>query len=327
MTRIENYSPFVGEHCETNTTGNLLKHAGPELSEPMLFGLGEGLAFGVLLFKSMPEPFIGGRPRPEELTRTLARHLGLEVEYRQTRSRRKAWDNVAGFVDAGQPVGVKLDMHYLDYFASDMHFAGHYVAVYGYDDDTVHVVDTRQQGGTMSTRRDTFEEGRLWKGPLASNALTWTIAVPDADIDLATAISNAIVANADSFLNPPIGNFGVKGIRRAAKLVPTWLDTVTDAPAALARIGMLMERGGTGGALFRNLYRDFLTEANEYLDSPVIEAARDRFAGAAPLWTEVSEHLIAAGEEGSHRLRTAAETLLRLADIEEAAFTDLATLR
>ena len=218
-------------------------------------------------------------------------------------------------------------MYFLDYFTSDIHFAGHYVAVYGYDDDCVFVVDTRQQGGTMTTARDTFEEGRLWQGPMASNALTWTIAVPGGDIDLPAAIRNAIVANAASFLNPPIGNFGANGIRKAAKLVPTWLDTVADAPAALARIGMLMERGGTGGALFRAMYRDFLTEANEYLDSPVIEAGRDRFAVAAPLWTEVSEHLIAAGEDGSRRLQAAAETLLRLADIEEAAFTDLATLR
>ena len=46
----------------------------------MLFGLGEGLAFGVLAFKNMPAPFIGGRPRGEEITQTLARHLGLEVE-------------------------------------------------------------------------------------------------------------------------------------------------------------------------------------------------------------------------------------------------------
>ena len=161
---------------------------------------------------------------------------------------------------------------------------------------------------------------------MASDALTWTVAVPDADIDWSAAIRNAIVANANSYLNPPISNFGAKGIRKAAKLVPTWLDTVADAPAELARIGMLMERGGTGGGLFRAMYRDFLTEANDHLASPVIEAARDRFAEAARLWTEVSEHLIAAGDAGRCRLEEAAGLLLRLADLEEAAFRDLATL-
>ena len=159
MAGVEGFAPFVGEHCETNTSGNLLKHAGLELSEPMLYGLGEGLAFGVFAFRNVPTPFIGGGPGGEEITQNLARHLGLEVEYRQTRSKKKAWDNVVEFVDAGQPVGVKLNMRFLDYNSSGVDFAGHYVAIYGYDDKNVYVVDTGQQGGPMVTGRASFEEG------------------------------------------------------------------------------------------------------------------------------------------------------------------------
>lgn len=33
-----------GAHCETTTLGVLLDHAGIQLSEPMLFGLGGGLS-------------------------------------------------------------------------------------------------------------------------------------------------------------------------------------------------------------------------------------------------------------------------------------------
>ena len=42
---IADIKPFLGKHCETATTGTLLKHIGIELSEPMLFGIGEGLGF------------------------------------------------------------------------------------------------------------------------------------------------------------------------------------------------------------------------------------------------------------------------------------------
>ena len=170
MGMIEGFVPFTGAHCETTTTGNLLRHSGLPLSEPMLYGLGQGLAFGVFTFKAMPAPFIGGRPRPEMLTQTLASHLGLTVQYRQTRSPKRAWANVTDFVDAGQPVGAKLNCRFLDYFTSDVDFAGHYVTVHGYDDDRVFVVDTDQQGGALSTGRASFEAGRLWKGPMASNA-------------------------------------------------------------------------------------------------------------------------------------------------------------
>jgi len=325
MTRIADYSPFIGYHCETNTSGNLLKHAGLEMSEPMLFGLGEGLAFGVFAFKNMPAPFIGGRTKGEEITKALARNLGFEVEYRTTRSKKRAWENVAAFIDAGQPVGVKLDMYFLDYFTEDIHFAAHYVAAIGYDDDQVYLIDTHRQGRVLSTSRKTFEQARLWKGPMASNALTWTI-TPGDEVDLPATLRTAIVSNAIAYLNPPISNFGAKGMRKAARLVPNWLDTVEDAPAALAQIGMLMEHGGTGGALFRNFYRDFLTEANDYLDSPAVLAARDNFAQAAPLWTEVANNFIRAGREGRDRLIEAAELLRRLTDLEEEAVARLAAL-
>ena len=40
-----NISPFIGQHCETTATGTLLEQLGIKMSEPMLFGLGEGLGF------------------------------------------------------------------------------------------------------------------------------------------------------------------------------------------------------------------------------------------------------------------------------------------
>ena len=58
---IENIKPFEGEHCETTATGTLLRQLNIELSEPMLFGLGEGLGFIFWKMKSMSFPFIGGR--------------------------------------------------------------------------------------------------------------------------------------------------------------------------------------------------------------------------------------------------------------------------
>lgn len=42
---IQDFKSFVGQHCETTATGTLLNHIDIELSEPMLFGIGEGLNF------------------------------------------------------------------------------------------------------------------------------------------------------------------------------------------------------------------------------------------------------------------------------------------
>ncbi|WP_316821928.1 BtrH N-terminal domain-containing protein [Pedobacter gandavensis] len=37
--------PFDGQHCETTATGTLIHQLDIQLSEPMLFGLGEDLGF------------------------------------------------------------------------------------------------------------------------------------------------------------------------------------------------------------------------------------------------------------------------------------------
>lgn len=319
MTRVPNFRPFIGDHCETVATGNLLKHAGLSLSEPMLFGLGSGLAFGVFDFKNMPAPFIGGRTKAEEITKHLTQNLGIEVEYRQTRSKKKAWDNLASFIDAGVPVGVKVDCYFLDYFSADFHFAGHYVAVHGYDEDQVFVIDTAQQGSDLKTARDRFEEGRLWKGPMSSNALTWTLKAPTGEIDWPKVLRKAISTNAMSYLTPPIKNFGATGIRKAAKLIPSWKDTVEDASVQFALMGSLMERGGTGGGLFRRIYRDFLIEANEHLHSDTIAHASDLIGEASENWTK-SATLLEQVKEHPDVLNKVAEIFLSNAELEERAF-------
>ena len=59
---------------------------------------------------------------------------------------------------------------------------------------------------------------------------------------------------------------------------------------------MLMERAGTGGALFRNLYRDFLKESYELRQLDYLKRAYDRFVVIAEQWTNVSELFYHAGE-------------------------------
>lgn len=314
---IEDFRGFSGQHCETTATGALLSHAGLPLSEPMVFGLGQGLGYGVFVFKAAPAPFIAGRSKPEAVTTTLAANLGLQLDLRQTRSAKKAWSNVATFVDAGQPVAVKVDMHFLDYFDLDQHFAGHYVTVYGYDDDVVHVVDTQDRMTT--TGRHSFEEGRRWRGPMASNALTWTIAAVPVAVDWPPVFERAIGETARAYLSPPIANFGASGIRKTAKLVVTWLDTIDDPSTQLPHLAMLMESGGTGGGLFRSMYAAFLDEAHTTLGDPVVEEAAGLYRQASRLWTDVSEHLAAAPNDGVSRLTEAAEVLNAVAEIEHQA--------
>jgi len=80
----ENFKPFDGQHCETTATGTLLRQLDIELSEPMLFGLGEGLGFIFWNMKTMDFPFIGGRVKTDLLTQNIAKNLNLELTVKET---------------------------------------------------------------------------------------------------------------------------------------------------------------------------------------------------------------------------------------------------
>ncbi|MFE9888827.1 BtrH N-terminal domain-containing protein [Streptomyces scopuliridis] len=158
MTWVKDIDIRGTQHCETTALGVLLRHEGLDLSEPMLFGLGSGLSFIYWDGKGMGFPFLGGRVKPFELTRNLTAALGLELLVRETTSPRKAWQNVAAPIDAGRPVGLQLDSYHLDYFSTKVHFGGHVVAMYGYDEQDAYLVDTDPQGGAVSTS----EAAALW---------------------------------------------------------------------------------------------------------------------------------------------------------------------
>ena len=186
---IEEFKPFVGQHCETTATGSLLKQIGIEFSEPMLFGLGEGLSYIFWNMKSMDLPFIGGRVRPDVLTEKICQNLNLNIEVNETSSIKKAWNNVAEKLEKGKAVGLKLDCYHLEYFSSKIHFAGHYVTMYGFDDQNALLIDTDQQGGQVKTSLKSLELARSEKGPMSSKNRSYTITKNENIADLKKAVT------------------------------------------------------------------------------------------------------------------------------------------
>lgn len=327
---INNFSPFSGEHCETTATGTLLKRLGIELSEAMLFGIGGGLGFIYWDMKNMDFPFIGGRIKPDLLTRNIVNHLNLQMKVKETSSPKKAWQNVKENVDQGNIVGLKLDCYHLDYFTNKVHFAGHYVAMYGYDDHYAYLVDTRQQGGMEGLVKTSLENlalARNEKGQMSSKNLSYTIRKIEEVPDLRNVIIKAIKENANDYINPPIKNIGYKGIKKTSVEINKWFERSKNIEDNLVLTATLMERGGTGGSLFRNMYRDFLKECLTIFDPAPLQIAYDLFTKIAPMWGEVSELIRIAGETQEIRcLNQASDLLLELSNKEYEAMNQLSSI-
>ncbi|MFC6083016.1 BtrH N-terminal domain-containing protein [Sphaerisporangium aureirubrum] len=327
MTKVRDIDARGTQHCETSALGVLLRHQGLDLSEPMLFGLGSGLSFIYWDGKNMGFPFLGGRVRPFDLTRNLAARLGLDLVVQETTSPRRAWENVAALIDAGHPVGLQLDSYHLDYFGSKVHFGGHVAAMYGYDDHDAYLVDTDQQGGAVSTSLTSLAQARAARGPMTARHRSFTLTVPGNPPSPDGRIVPAITACAGAFLDPPIANLGHRGIQKAGKLVPAWLQRTDDPRRDLPQAAMLMEKAGTGGALFRNLYRDFLAECVQVLDSDHLRTGHRLYSEAAILWTEAAALITKAGESGDAQcLEQAGTVLCELSRVEREAMEALSRL-
>jgi len=317
---MKEFKPFNGQHCETTATGTLLRQLDIELSEPMVFGLGEGLGFIFWNMKTMDFPFIGGRIKTDLLTQNIAKNLNLELTVKETSSKQKAWDNVKQLLDNGQVVGLKLDCYHLEYFSRPFHFAGHYAAIYGYDNENALMVDTKQQGGQVKTSLNSLALARAEKGPMSSKNLYYTLSKTDKKFDLKTSIITAIRNNANDYLNPPIKNIGYKGISKTSEEIIKWFNTSKDIEAEFKASAMMMEKAGTGGALFRNLYRDFLKESYEILKIDNIKIAHEQFIEIAKLWTEVSILFDKTGDTQDIKyINQASEILVDLSKKEKIA--------
>jgi hypothetical protein len=290
---------FEGQHCETTATGNLLYHQGINLTEPMMFGLSEGLGFIFLNLKSLNLPFVGGRTKPFEVTKNLCINLNLNLEAKETSSKSKAWENLFEPLKDGCPVGLQLDSFYLDYFSSKIHFAGHAVACFGIDGNQVHLMDTKQQGGKHKISISDLEKARFAKGPMSAKARSWTIKTTSKKVALNSAIKLAIQKNAKSYLTPKFKGMSYLGIEKLAQSLPKWLEIAKEPEKDLVLASLLMERAGTGGSIFRCFYRDFLSESSQVLDTKVIKDAHTAFSEIADDWRQVSILIEESGKKST----------------------------
>ena len=89
-----------------------------------------------------------------------------------------------------------------------------------------------------------------------------------------------------------------------------------------------MEKAGTGGALFRNIYRDFLKESYEVTKLAPLLTAHSAFIEISTLWTEVAALFdTAAKTKDIECINKASDILADLSKKEFSAMTLLEGLK
>ncbi|MFX1274714.1 MAG: BtrH N-terminal domain-containing protein [Promethearchaeota archaeon] len=287
---IEDFKHISGANCQLSSLRKVLAYYDIELSEPMLLGLCSGLGFFYYYMKVMPFPMVLGLAvKKTEVFERVLNRLGGNVKITETASVNTAHNNLVNLLKKGQPAITFVDFAYLPFFFAEGtpipnensgHFGAHTFVTYGIDDekDEAFISDRYANPHVMSYEQLKAARGSRHAPFPAKNKMVELI-LPKKINDLKKILPSAIKSNIEFMFNPPISNMGLKGFQKWRKMLPTWTSDFNDENLlfGLVSVFIYMETGGTGGAMFRILYRDFLKEAGALLNNDDLLEASDIF--------------------------------------------------
>jgi len=330
---LEGFQHFPTHHCVTGSMRHIYEFNDHPISEDMLLGIGAGVSFSYWHFKGQP-PFMGGRGgvRPPFMEVVAGQRTGVGVEMHRTSSARKAKRTLLEMLEAGQPVMIQCDMGFLPYFdfgGEEYHFGGHIVVVCGYDaeGEQVLIADRDEELHPVSMEDLEKARGSTYK-PFPPKNQWYTFDFSERRGPTAEEVRQAIAEQAQPMLEPPISNIGVKGIRKAAKMIPKWPASMDEKELRFALFNayiFISPVGGTGGGMFRYMLGRFLREAAGITEDPRLIDSADEFRRIGDDWEALGEWFRATSEKENPAslLNECVAPLNALADQEEAAWTRL----
>jgi hypothetical protein len=337
--------PFKGfksletHHCVTGSMLHIFRFHNIPVSEEMLLGLGSGIGF-IYWHQKGIDPFIGGRANvgrqgEESLEITASRRLGIKTGSYYTGSARKAEKTLLELLGAGQPVMLQVDMGYLPYFdfgGEEYHFGYHVIVVAGYNPVTHQLLIADRDLALHPISWDDLVKARgsVFKPfPPKNHWYTYdfTKYQPPSPGDVLLSIREATTG----MLEPAISNIGVKGIRKAAKRIHDWPDTLGSIGLRRTYFNTYIfidAFGGTGGGIFRYMYGRYLKEAAKITGVVELSDIGDTFKVIGDNWQEIAE-MFKIGfdlDDPASLLPEIAISLLAIADKEQGVWERLMAL-
>ncbi len=287
---IEDFKHMAGANCQLSSLRKVLAYYDVEVSEPMLLGLCSGLGFFYFYMKNLPFPMtLGLAVKKTEVFERVLNRIGGSVKITETASMNAAHNNLINLLKKGQPVITFVDFAYLPFFFAEGtpipnegsgHFGAHTFVTYGIDEEKneAYISDRYANPHVMTYNQLKAARGSKFAPFPAKNKLV-ELFMPKKMKELKEILPSAIKANVNFMFNPPIRNMGLKGFQKWREMLPTWGTDFKDDNLVfgLVSVFIYMETGGTGGAMFRILYRDFLNEAGELLTNDGLLKAAELF--------------------------------------------------
>lgn len=322
MIRVSSYRHLRGVHCASAALRNLVHHhTGEKWSEALCFGLGSGLNFTYI--REPGAPFFLTMGRGSYIESYFSDAVGAQLESYHANDPREALGHVERLLEADALPMIDADMFYLPYMVQELglmggvHFGGHKVLVTGYDPDaaSVEVSDYAWAEPRTLTVEQFLDAWSSTLCPSPPRCACHVFHFPADLRPLEEILPLSLSLTVDQMRRPFAAVNGLKAIRRFCRQVVRWgrIFEGDELRLNLELSAFMLEKAGTGGGNFRNLFYRFLREAAERLDAPELGATADVYRRLARLWREVAAGLDASALDPSRGLTAAdgsAQTLL-----------------
>jgi hypothetical protein len=273
---INGFKHLPGKNCVTTALRNILNFYHKLMSEELIFGLSGGLGFYYKELDGFPNPFIGGSA--SGLVQKFCDYMGLKLYELRKEDPEAAHKSMIGKIMSDLPVIIQIDLYYLDYFSSKFHFPLHRLIPVGIDDEYIHVADTGYRS-IKKTDIERFKQGRVSDYPPGSPGnLQLFIEKPQDELPIIENLWEVIADNAGRMIYSIDAN-GLEAMERFTSNPDKFND--------LEYLYIQIERAGTGGALGRLMYRDFLSEANLYRPHPNLVEAYELYSEVVDIYRRV----------------------------------------
>lgn len=330
---FSNCPALSGYHCQTNSLAKIYHHYNHPLSEDMLLGLGSGMGF-IFWHQKGTYPFIGGRANLKSFFNDAGKRTSVKIEFRTTSSNQKAENRLLQLLNEKKPVMMFGDMGMLPWFdfPEHYHFGSHTFVICGYDGlQTVLASDMEQKAAGL--KKGIYAPVSLNDLKKARSSAFKPFPPKNAWLEFDFShfknpgrddIYAAVKQTAETMLNPPISNLGIKGFYRTAGEMEKWPGQFNDKQLrmVLFNLYIFIETGGTGGGCFRYMYSRFLKEAYQITGNKSMADASDMIFNSGKIFTETGLLFkdIESSKSITSKIKIAAEKLKQAAKIEEQAY-------
>ena len=328
---FDRFIPMQTHHCVTGSMRHIYAFNSHDLGEELLLGLGEGVGFMYWHARGQA-PFLGGRAVSKPGMEQLAgQRTGVTIAPHTTSNLARARQVLLEQLSLNQPVMLQVDMGFLPYFdfgGQEYHFGGHVIVACGYHPEKQLVLLADREGVyPVPLAQLELARSSIFK-PFSPKNCWWTFDFagyrPPAAIDLRAAIA----AQASAMLEPPIRNFGVEGIRQAARRIPSWPSLMSPQELRLALFNLyifISPVGGTGGGLFRYMFSRFLEQAARLTSDARLSTSAKAFSQIGDAWESLAAWAkqVSADPDLVERLGECTAPLLAIAGQEQTAWESL----